>query len=128
MDVHSIFTKDSTGNELVKFAQQTAQTLVHNTLTRSQIRNIFAEVRKIETLWEGTHKPEALRRLNMLKPKLYYQTARNESVKVLKDVLCAAIDEINNAPDDTERNKRFHRFVDLFEAILAYHYSKVDKN
>jgi len=128
MDVHSIFTKDSIGNELVNFAQQTAQTLVKNNLTRSQIRNIFAEVRKIETLWEGTQKSEALRRLNMLKPKLYYQTARTESVKVLKDVLCAAIDEINNAPDDTERNKRFHRFVDLFEAILAYHRSEGGKN
>jgi len=128
MNVHSLFTNDSIGNELVNFAQQTAQTLVKNNLTRSQIRNIFAEVRKIETLWEGTHKPEALRRLNMLKPKLYYQTARNESVKVLKDVLCAAIDEINNAPDDTERNKRFHRFVDLFEAILAYHRSEGGKN
>ncbi len=128
MNVHSLFTNDSIGNELVNFAQQTAQTLVKNNLTRSQIRNIFAEVRKIETLWEGTQKSEALRRLNMLKPKLYYQTARTESVNVLKDVLCAAIDEINNAPDDTERNKRFHRFVDLFEAILAYHRSEGGKN
>jgi CRISPR-associated protein Csm2 len=64
----------------------------------------------------------------MLKPKLHYQTARSESVRHLKDVLCAAIDEVNNASDETERNLRFHRFMDLFEAILAFHRSEGGRN
>lgn len=122
MSVNTIMTADPTGVELVTFARQTADRLVHDDLKRSQIRNIFTEVRKIEAMWEG-HAVEALRRLNMLKPKLDYQTARSQPVAGLRDVLSQAIDEVNRASDEEERDKRFRRFVDLFEAILAYHRS-----
>ena len=127
MFIQSIMTDDESGAELVNFARQTALQLVKNNLTRAQIRNIFTEVRKIETLWDA-RPVEALRRLNMLKPKLDYQTARNEPVKLLRDVLSTSIDEINKAPDDAERNRRFRRFMDLFEAILAYHRSEGGRN
>jgi CRISPR-associated protein Csm2 len=122
-DISTIMTNDPTGAEMVTFARQTAKTLVGNKLTRSQIRGIFSEVRKIDTMWEGDtpRQTEAMRRLNLLKPKLDYQAARHEEVKVLRDVLIAAIDEVNKAPDTGERSTRFHRFMDLFEAILAYH-------
>lgn len=120
MNVTTIMNSDQSGAELVTFARQTAEQLVKNNLTRAQIRNIFTEVRKIEALWES--KPiDALRRLNMLKPKLDYQTARSESVRTLRDVLTKAIDEVTTAQTDDERNLRFKRFMDLFEAILAYH-------
>ena len=126
-EITNVMTADPSGAELVNFARQTAQQLVKNNLTRAQIRNIFTEVRKIETLWDA--KPvEALRRLNMLKPKLDYQTARSEPVKLLKDVLSASIDEVYKATDQTERNRRFRRFMDLFEAILAYHRSEGGRN
>jgi CRISPR-associated protein Csm2 len=118
--ISTVMTADPSGAELVEFARQTADRLVKNNLTRSQIRNIFTEVRKIEAMWES--KPvEARRRLNMLKPKLDYQTARSQQVEGLRDVLSKAIDSVGEAPDDSERDKRFQRFVDLFEAILAYH-------
>lgn len=123
MSVTTLMTADITGNELVKFAEQTAATLVGNNLTRAQIRGIFTEVRKIEAMWDG-HPIEAMRRLNMLKPKLDYQTARSASVKVLRDVLIQAIDEVNKAQSDDDRNRRFRVFMDLFEAILAYHRSQ----
>ncbi|MDW8404971.1 type III-A CRISPR-associated protein Csm2, partial [Chloroflexus sp.] len=58
------------------------------------------------------------RRLLMLKPKLAYQVGRfsnNEALRAFADTLTAAIDLIE---DDA---RRFHAFVDLFEAILAYH-------
>lgn len=120
MTVTSIMTTDINGSELVTFAQQTASQLVNASLTRSQIRGIFTEVRKLEAIWES--RPiEAQRRLNMLKPKLDYQAARIPAVKTLKDVLTQAIDEVNKAPSDEERNRRFRVFMDLFEAILAYH-------
>lgn len=118
--ISTIMTQDPSGAQLVSFAQSTAEMLVKNNLTRAQIRNIFTEVRKIEALWNS--KPEeALRRLNMLKPKLYYQEARNASVKPLREVLSPAIDVVENASTQEERNIRFERFMDLFEAILAYH-------
>ncbi len=129
MSVTTLMTTDINGDELVMFAQQTATTLVGNNLTRSQIRGIFTEVRKIEAMWDG-HLTEAMRRLNMLKPKLDYQTARSPSVKVLRDVLTQAIDEVNKAQkdenhtQDEDRTRRFRVFMDLFEAILAYHRSQ----
>ncbi len=89
-------------------------------LTTSQIRNIFGEVRSIEQ--EVLPDQRALsvavqRRLLMLKPKMAYQTGRfnNQALRDLTDTLADAIDLIG---DDA---RRFHVFVDLFEAILAYH-------
>jgi CRISPR-associated protein Csm2 len=126
-NVTKIMTADESGAELVNFARQTAQQLVRANLTRAQIRNIFTEMRKIEALWAS--KPnDARRRLNMLKPKLDYQTVRSTPVKGLRDVLIQAIDEVENTPSDDERNKRFRRFVELFEAILAFHRSEGGRN
>lgn len=120
MTVPTIMTADTNGEKLVNFAQEIATKLVHDNLNRAQIRGIFTEVRKLEAMWDA-HPVEAIRRLNMLKPKLDYQTARIPAVKTLKDVLTQAIDEVNKATTDEERNRRFRVFMDLFEAILAYH-------
>lgn len=127
MTVSTIMTSDQSGGELVKFAEDTAAQLVRNNLTRAQIRNIFTEVRKIDAMWDAD-RANARRRLNMLKPKLDYQTARSESVKLLRDVLTQAVDEVDRAANDTERDRRFHVFMDLFEAILAYHRAKGGRN
>jgi CRISPR-associated protein Csm2 len=118
--VNTIMTADESGSELVEFAKLTADQLVKADLKRTQIRNIFTEARKIEALWD-TNQLDARRRLNMLKPKLDYQVDRHRQVKGLRDVLTPAIDEVDGAPDTDERNRRFQRFMDLFEAILAYH-------
>ena len=118
MSVQTIMTADESGAELVNFAQATAQRLVRDRLTRTQIRNIFTEVRQIEAMWPGQ---EASRRLNMLKPKLSYQKARARQMDYLEPILVEAIDSVDQAPSLEEKNRRFERFVDLFEAILAYH-------
>jgi CRISPR-associated protein Csm2 len=122
--VQQVMTADLSGEELVNFAQQTAQTLVNQNLTTNQIRNIFTEVRQIEARWD---KPDTIRRLNMLKPKLAYQAARNANVAHLRDVLSEAIDQVIQAPPE-KQTERFERFVDLFEAILAYHHAKRSRN
>lgn len=135
-EIQTIMTADSTGQQLVQFAQMTAERLVKDQLTRGQIRNIFTEVRKIEALWdaEGVKKPEernydkALRRLVMLKPKMDYQTSRIPQVQRLKDVLSDAIDEVVKGKDNKDKDERFKRFMNLFEAILAYHRAKGGRN
>lgn len=127
MDIGYIFTDDPSGAKLVELARSTADQLVSENLTRAQIRNIFTEVRKIEALWSA--KPEdARRRLNMLKPKLAYQAARSTPVGRLRDLLIPAIEEVEKAGDDKERDRRFSRFMDLFEAILAYHRAQGGRN
>lgn len=128
--IQTIMTNDPTGQQLVEFAKVTAIQLVKNQLTRGQIRNIFTEVRKIEALWEAdaNDHTKPLRRLTMLKPKLDYQTARIPQVARLKEVLSEAIDQVVQAKDADEQSERFKRFVNLFEAILAYHRSEGGRN
>ncbi len=135
-EIQTIITADPTGEKLVAFAERTAEQLVKNQLTRGQIRNIFTEVRKIEALWEAesvksVHQRDynkALRRLMMLKPKMDYQTARIPQVQRLKEILSEAIDEVVKATSPDDQTERFKRFMNLFEAILAYHRAKGGKN
>ena len=101
------------GKILVKTAEELGRQLAWN-LTTSQIRNIYSAVKKMQMKGElDTHK------LLMLKPKLAYAAKRHErqskGINALRDVLTQAIDLVGN---DSER---FNRFVDFFEAILAYH-------
>ncbi|WP_028459125.1 type III-A CRISPR-associated protein Csm2 [Chloroflexus sp. Y-396-1] len=121
-DLKKIMTEDSA--EAVRLLIQKAEELgeeLSKKLTTSQIRNIFGEVRSIEQevgLEEKTLPLNVQRRLLMLKPKMAYQIGRfsnNGGLKALVDTLSQAIDLIGNDV------RRFHTFVDLFEAILAYH-------
>lgn len=135
-NIQTIITNDPTGEQLVTFAQTMADKLVKNQLTRGQVRNIFTEVRKIEAMWEaeGVKEPDkrnydkALRRLVMLKPKMDYQAARIPPVEELKKVLSEAIDEVIKGETNEDKIERFKRFMNLFEAILAYHRAKGGRN
>ena len=121
-DLQAIFTADPTGEKLVDYAERVGKRLFDDKLTRSQIRNIFSESRKIETSWESAGEAASLRRLMLLKPKLAYQAAK-ENKPVLKyfgDILSEAIDSVSKSADKT---KSFNIFMELFEAILAYHRS-----
>ncbi len=124
MGVKEIMNADESGQELIRFAEAKASDLVRK-LKRTQIRNIFTEARQIEALWEkGNSNELALRRLSMLKPKLAYQAKRHQPVEELKKVLDEAIDEIFKAEGDEQRYQKFKRFMELFEAILAFHRAK----
>lgn len=85
-------------------------------LTTSQIRNIFGEVKKIEMDWG--RKPEASwARLQLLRPKLAYTAKRENRSRLfaLREVLSSAVVQVKGDAGN------FQRFVDFFEAILAYH-------
>ena len=112
--IRSIITQDQP-KLLVEQAEDIGRAL-SKTLTKSQIRNIFGTVRQIQMNWTGQEQQAAsYRQLLMLKPKIKYQAARTKEVEPLADVLDKAIDQVG---DNAER---FGRFVDFFEAILAYH-------
>ncbi len=82
---------------------------------------------------EADRTRRALRELTLLKPRLAYAASRNPVVRHLADVLTPAIDGVLDGidfkPDARDTwlaiNKlalqRFGRFLDFFEAILAYH-------
>lgn len=98
--------------ELIDTAKRVGEDLKRDGLTTSQIRNIFASVKKMEM--KGFNEKELL----FLKPQLAYAAARSgakEGTKKLKDILTSAIDAVGND------EKRFENFCKFFEAILAYY-------
>lgn len=114
-----IITDPDRTQTLVEWAEKLGTILKSLQLTTSQIRNIFGTVRQIEMSWtlkdsEGERR-DATRRLLLLKPRLAYQSKREKAVERLEKVLSAAIDHIGPSREN------FQRFVDFFEAILAYH-------
>lgn len=99
------------GMALVQAAENLGPHLQKGNLTTSQIRNIYGMVKRMEMQQFNPHE------FALLKPKLAYaaKRARARGADDLKTVLSWAIDEVGT---DTEK---FARFVDFFEAILAYH-------
>lgn len=104
---------------LVQRAQEIGEALQRAKLNSTQIRNVFGTVRQIQMSWplgnDRDAQSAAHRKLQLLKPKLAYQAARNDAVKSLAGVLTPAIDDVR------ADRVRFQNFVDFFEAILAYH-------
>ncbi len=125
LDVIMSGSEVESAHEIVKAAQAWGYYLKQQELKSSQIRSIFGEVRRIEMGWPvDTVNSAAERALILLKPKLAYQAERDaeknrkkqtEPVRKLESILKPAIDMVQGD------RSRFQRFVDFFEAILAYH-------
>ena len=109
---------------LVKEAEALGKQLTRreSRLTTSQIRALFGEVRQIEAQLSAGDvggQQRALRKLLLLKPKMAYRAKREgKGVAELANVLDPAIDLVVGGVDPREN---FRRFVDFFEAVLAYH-------
>jgi CRISPR-associated protein Csm2 len=131
--LRTIITDPDGAQTLVEWADQLGQSLKSQGLSTAQIRALFGEVRQIQAEWsiEG-RRDHARRRLVLLKPKMAYRARkeRGRAVEELVKVLDPALDLVVEAPPRTEDKPRgagnnqddnFQRFVDFFEAILAYH-------
>ena len=113
-----IIQQDDQTDKLVEFADVIGKFLVnrYDGISTSQIRNIFGEVRKIEMDWKRDPKASWVR-LQLLRPKLAY-TAKKANKKcgfIFSEILSKAILGIDGEVEN------FQRFINLFEAILAYH-------
>jgi CRISPR-associated protein Csm2 len=130
-DLTAIITNDNATEKLVTWADTIGSQLKKQGLTTSQIRAIFGEVRQIEAVWgtenqtkkDETGRSWALRKLYLLKPKMAYRARRErgKAVQALVSVLDPALDEVIKEKDPNKQNSNFRRFVEFFEAILAYH-------
>jgi CRISPR-associated protein Csm2 len=113
---------DGDAEELVNFAEELGRQLVDRRLKTVQIRKFFAEVRRLGDEARVSRRPADLdriyRRLTLLRPKLAYQARRAEGVGDLRAVLDPAILLVTQDRSDPQR---LTRFVEFFEAILAYH-------
>lgn len=108
--------------EGIKYSEDFGQFLVSNSLTTSQIRNIFGEVKRIQM--SGITKPENQTAFLLLKPKMAYAVKRDgkRGLEELTKVLNKAFDTVDTDTSDKEQlEKQYKNFVDFFEALLAYH-------
>ncbi len=132
-ELKTIITDPNGAKTLVEWADTLGKSLKDQGLSTSQIRALFGEVRQIQGEWsiEG-HREQALRRLFLLKPKMAYRQRkeRGQAVGSLVSVLDPALDLVTGANARPEgqapggadtQDDNFQRFVDFFEAILAYH-------
>jgi CRISPR-associated protein Csm2 len=104
--------QDIDGRILISQADVLGEYLARRSrMTTAQIRRIFTGVRKINSSNE-----EWAYELNLFKAQLAYVAGRfpNE-VRPLQEVLDLAIEQVKGEP------QRLHRFIDFFEAIVAYH-------
>lgn len=86
-------------------------------VTTSQIRQIYAEVKRAETQYRSQDETaQARATLLLLKPKLAYTASRHEEMDVVKEFFITLIDKYVE-PDDGNLDL----FFELMEAIIAYH-------
>ena len=111
----------------ITWADTIGQSLVQNNLTTSQIRNFFGEVRQIQLAWEQDDNAAfaAFRRAVLLIPKIGYHARRargsaQRGMAELERVLVPGLETVATAKPD-QRKTYYTNFVDVFEAILAYH-------
>lgn len=119
-DLQRIIVEPGDAQLLVSRADEVGKRLKEMNLTSSQIRALFGEVRQIEAMWR-VDGARARNRLILLKPKMAYRSKkeRGQGVPDLVGVLDPAVDLVVRDKDQEEA--RFQHFVELFEAILAYH-------
>jgi len=126
-ELRTIICDPNGAETLVKYADDLGKSLAANHLATSQIRALFGEVRQIEAQWNmgGEARQRAARRFVLLRPKMAYRARkeRGRAVQELVDVLGPAVDEVTRERDAKKQDEDFGRFVEFFEAILAYHKS-----
>lgn len=107
--------------ELVTWAQRIGEAIAQQ-VTTSQIRNVFGTARQIQLRWPND--PEgAYRDAVLLRPKLsYFAKREGRGMEDLRRVLAPALEMISERGiTEKERQDRFDRFMDFFEAIVAFH-------
>jgi len=93
-------------------------------LGKSQIRNIYNEVKNIEKLAKND-KDKAFIRLKMLKSKIRYNEARDTNK--LDERFGEEIINWINSVSENEFKKEFDAFCKLFEAVVGYSYKYARK-
>jgi CRISPR-associated protein Csm2 len=98
--------------DLVADAEALASEL-RGELKSAQIRKIYGEVKSLEMEFQNAGEIDS-DKIILLRPKLAYAANKKSEVRPLQQVLDACIRKV-------ETPKDFTRFIDFFEAILAYH-------
>lgn len=99
--------------EFVVFAEKTGKALAEGKLTKSKIRSIYGEIKRIQA--GGFEKMKSS--FYLLKPKVAYALGRdefNKGLQLFKQVFDKCYPDVND-------EHSYENFCNFFEAILAYH-------
>ena len=118
--------KEGMTNESCEKIREKVETCF-SSITTSQLRKFFSAVKLLQQRGVA----DSLSELIMLKPKLAYAVGRdknNTNLKEFYEVMSKVIDHTYiNIKDYKDKNQEkeahnvAHNFIDLFEAIIAYH-------
>ncbi len=113
----SIWITEGFEPQTVDYCENFAKEIKNGGLTTSQIRNFFGEVKRIQMKGIQNEKNA----FYMLKPKLAYTAKRANKLglDLFKDLMSKAHQAVISNDENLE--KKFKNYVDLLEAILAYH-------
>ncbi|MCC7163663.1 MAG: type III-A CRISPR-associated protein Csm2 [Anaerolineae bacterium] len=115
---------------LVRWADKIGEALADQRLSTNQIRNVYGTARQIQFRWDkpgSANEAQAFRDAVLLRPKLAYYAEREKQTKggstigmeTLQRVLEPALELIGESGNPI--HERYQRFVEYFEAIVAYH-------
>jgi CRISPR-associated protein Csm2 len=100
---------------LVEHAEDFGIYLQQKQLKTNQVRKFLDAVNRIKAdLTDDDQFSKIETEVVLLKPKLAYAAARQESVQALSKVMSAAIDKVHSIDD-------FYRLVQFLESTIAYH-------
>jgi CRISPR-associated protein Csm2 len=113
---------DKLDREGISFAEEVGKFLAEKGLTTSQMRNYFGEVKRIQM--NGFLSTESQTAFLLLEPKLAYSVQREANKYSRRDFqkFQKIMSEAHRAVEENNE-KQFQNFVNLLEAILAYHKS-----
>ncbi|MBC7222074.1 type III-A CRISPR-associated protein Csm2 [Candidatus Bipolaricaulota bacterium] len=119
-EIRRIVGDEGAAELLVKKAMELGEDLRTKGLKMAQIRDVFDELRQIESVWMRNPQ-QAIRRLHLLRPKLYYRKRRHSALDPLVQALDIAVQEVVAVSSEDEMHKRFQRLKEFVEAVVAYH-------
>lgn len=108
---------ENLGNFLAKVKKENGYRTQDESLTTSQFRNFYGELKRIQL--KGIE--EAKQAFHLLRPKLAYAASRakTKGAETFKEEILKAHAAVKI--DDENAAKRFANFCDFTEAVLAYH-------
>ncbi|HOV83958.1 MAG TPA: type III-A CRISPR-associated protein Csm2 [Paludibacteraceae bacterium] len=111
--IHTEWITQGTDKTMVDFTEEAGKYMAKQKLTKSKIRSIYGEIKRIQV--NGFEKEKSS--FYLLRPKMAYALGRDSGNKGLK-LFKLIFDYTSNLVKDANQ---YENFCNLFEAILAYH-------
>jgi len=91
-------------------------------LKPSQMRRFFDQSRRIQRdLSRDKSWTEVAPQVSMLQPLLHYASARRVIPRDFLEVMLTSLKKIDVGTNEMEKKENFDKFLEFFQAIVAYH-------